>query len=166
MLKIIGVIMIFTAFSWAGFSFSTALRRKTERLENERKLTEDLSTLIRYRALTLREIVSQLSDNPSYKKMGFIIYTAGSDRFVPFPEAWEKGVQKDTELSRMEKDILIKMGYELGKTDMEGQLAALSLYGGQLEKRLSEENEKYLKKGKMYRSLGVLFGAMAGILFI
>ena len=45
-------------------------------------------------------------------------------------------------------------------------MAVLNIYRNQFDEMLSAEKTKYDTKGKMYRSLGVLFGAMAGILFI
>ncbi len=166
MLRLLGVIMIFCAFSWAGFSFSTSIRRKITRLETEKKLTEDISTLIRYRSLTLREIISQIAESPGYAETEFIKYASSADRYIPFAESWKSGIEKDRILSNTERDILEKMGYELGTTDAEGQMAVLNIYRNQFDEMLSAEKTKYDTKGKMYRSLGVLFGAMAGILFI
>lgn len=158
--------MIFAACTCTGFYLSSSMKRRIDRLETEKRLTEEMSTVIRYRSLTLREIISQLAESPFYKELGFIGCIEKSDRFIPFARAWEEGIEKDPELSPAERDILRRMGRELGTTDTEGQLAALGAYCRELEELAADEKEKYSTKGRMYRSLGVLFGAMAGILFV
>jgi stage III sporulation protein AB len=158
--------MIFSCFSFAGFSLSADIKRKSERLEIERKLTEDISTLIKYRALTMMEITKQLKNLPGNQNMDFLKYAASDNSAAPFPEIWKRSVDSDSNLSPEEKTVLKDMGSELGTTDAGGQLAALKIYQEKFQQMLYDQQEKYIKKGRMYRSLGVLFGAMAGIMFI
>ena len=66
MLRLTGVLLIFLAFSSIGVNISSGIKRKLERLILFRKMTDEIATLIRYRSLTVREIILLLGDNDLY----------------------------------------------------------------------------------------------------
>ena len=72
MLRLTGVLLIFLAFSSIGVNISSGIKRKLERLILFRKKTDEIATLIRYRSLTVREIILLLGDNDLYNDIGFL----------------------------------------------------------------------------------------------
>ena len=70
------------------------------------------------------------------------------------------------ELPAEEREILAELGEMLGRTDIEGQLAELSVLEERVRCLENERRTVCSQKGRMYRSVGVLFGVMVGILVI
>ena len=52
----------------------------------------------------------------------------------------------------------------LGKTDTEGQLLYCDGYAERVAQRKAEAEREYLQKGRLYKTLGVLFGLSAALL--
>lgn len=85
------------------------------------------------------------------------------------PDCWKEAVETaylESALNKEDKRIIIDLGIELGKTDMESQsgmfLRTLSL----LEAQAAEAAEEKKTKGKMYKSLGAAIGVLIVILLI
>ena len=73
---------------------------------------------------------------------------------------------EEGELSQEEKKILAQLGTQLGTTDTQGQLSVLAVFNENIGSMIEKQTEKYAVKGKLCRSMGILAGAMAGILII
>ena len=65
-----------------------------------------------------------------------------------------------------ERDILLRLGDILGKSDCSAQRSAIDAMNTELAEISSRRSEILLRKGRLYRSAGILFGIMAGILVI
>lgn len=65
-----------------------------------------------------------------------------------------------------ESSILTRYCSELGKTDTEGQFSMLDSLKELTSELRRHRAEEYTKYGKLYRSVGVMFGLMAGIAII
>lgn len=167
MIRIVGILLIFLTSASVGMFLSNNIKNKRERLIKERKMLEEISIMIRFNSLTLKEIVSELEGTEVFDDFKFLkklkIILIG---VVSFPSAWEQSVKEDDILSESEKKLLIEIGYSLGTSDIDGQLSTLNIYKIRFDELIEEESEKYRVKGKMYRSLGVMFGAMIGILIV
>lgn len=167
MIRFIGAIMIFFAVSFFGIYLSDNIKRKKERLEIEEKMIEEIAVMIRWNSLTLNEIAEELFKNKIFTNVKFLnVLSEYCNDICSFPDAWEKAVLLDGNLSKEEQKILLEVGSTLGTTDKEGQLSALELYSTRIKKMQESEAEKYRQKGRMYRSLGVTAGAMIGIIII
>ncbi len=83
---------------------------------------------------------------------------------IPLHEIWCDAVRADNNVPKAASDILCALGHVLGTTDMQGQLAALELYRHQMKALAEEEKACVLKKGELYRRLGVLGGVMLAVL--
>lgn len=145
---------------------SLGMKKKLERLNLFRRMTDETATLIRYRSLTVREIFLLLKENRTYSDLLFLHNADFSDKSRPVGEIWQKGIDSDFTLSSEEKKLLIQLGRQLGTTDTEGQLSVISVFNESLETMIEKQSEKYAVKGKLCRSMGILAGAMAGILII
>ena len=65
-----------------------------------------------------------------------------------------------------ERRLLSEFGSIIGASDAEGQQKSLSAFEKEAEQLAVMRRETYLKKGKLYRSVGLLFGLMGAILVI
>lgn len=167
MIKFTGIIMIFLASSAVGFFMSDSIKNKKIRLETERKMLEEISVMIRYNMLTVREMIIEIKENDFFSGLLFIEKIRQKlIEGISFPEAWEKSIKSDASLSTDEKKLLQELGSSLGTTDSQGQLSSLEIYKKRLDNMIESETEKYKTQGKLYRSLGIMMGAMLGILII
>lgn len=167
MIRLLGVVCVFSASAMMGMYFSENIRHKKERLAIIHKILSDISDYIRWNSFTMHEIADRLLEKEEFAKLDFTVkLSENCKQMRSFPKAWEKAVTSDDKLSEQEKKLLKDIGGSLGTTDVTGQLSVIAIYMSELEKMVAEESEKYRVKGKMYRSLGIAFGAMTGILII
>lgn len=145
---------------------SLGMKKKLERLNLFRRMTDETATLIRYRSLTVREIFLMLKENRTYSDLLFLQNSDFSDKSRPVGEIWQESIDSDFTLSSEEKKLLIQLGRQLGTTDTQGQLSVISVFNESLDTMIEKQSEKYAVKGKLCRSMGILAGAMAGILII
>lgn len=166
MIRLIGVLLIFSACCSVGMNISLGMKKKLERLNLFRRMTDETATLIRYRSLTVREIFLLLKENSAYSELLFLHNADFSDKSRPAGEIWQESINSDLTLSGEEKKLLIQLGSQLGTTDTQGQLSVISVFNESLDCMIQKQSEKYAVKGKLCRSMGILGGAMAGILII
>ena len=167
MIRIIGAALVFTAFSVLGVSISSGMKAKEKRLYLCIKMTEDISDMIRWNALTVSDIARQLHMGKCYEKLGFTgILSNELEIGISFPSAWNKAISETDILDKDEKMKLYELGGVLGSRDVEGQLSSIGLIRGELQRMYDEQREKYRTKGKLYRTIGVTVGAMAGIMLV
>lgn len=128
-------------------------------------LSDEISSEIRFCSYTVMEITEHIYNNSNYKKLDFIaeIIEMSQTRY-DMHEMWREAVIKSDILHGDEKDIMVSMGNILGTSDTDGQISAIELHKKRLERVLENAVREYEQKGRMYRSMGVLAGAMAGIM--
>ncbi len=166
MIRLLGVLLIFSACCSVGLNLSLTMKKKLERLNIFRRMADEISTLIRYRSLTVREIIELLKSNDAYGEITFLHTGDFNDKSRPVGEIWVESVMSDFSLSSEEKKLISQLGTQLGTTDTQGQLSVIAVFNEGIGKMLEKQSEKYAVKGKLYRSMGILAGAMAGILII
>ncbi|MBP5430925.1 stage III sporulation protein AB [Ruminococcus sp.] len=88
-------------------------------------------------------------------------YNAGAN----FRTDWERAVFK-SQIPDEEKNILIEFGAVLGTSDTERQLRTISAFINEVHALFEQRHSEYMKKGKLYRTLGMLTGIMIGIIII
>lgn len=165
--KLLGIVFLVTATSLTGLNFSLYLKNRRAKLELIKRMIDDMSNLIRYRALTVKEIISELSLSPSYSNLIFLNYASQNiQNSIPFSEIWEKSVEKDFSLKNCEKSELISLGYAIGSTDIEGQISTLNSFKEKFLHLISQADDDYKQKGKLYRSLGVLSGIFISVIIV
>lgn len=118
-----------------------------------------MTLLIRYRALPVKELFRELSRYDFIKSVS--IPESGD-----FRESWTNAADSLYELDKSERDIVKSVGFSLGNSDVEGQLSMLEVNAALLKNNADKAGELYLKKGKMYRSFGVLGGLLAAVMII
>ena len=89
-------------------------------------------------------------------------YDCGED----FHFLWENAVKSQKDIPDKEKNILLIIGNTVGTSDAESQINTFSSLKAETELLKSLRISEYDKKGRLFRSIGVLMGVMAGILVI
>ena len=79
---------------------------------------------------------------------------------------WRKALDGQRDIPIDERRILSRLGELLGTSDIEGQLSSIALLEDELMTVKERREENYRRRGKLFRSVGVLAGAMTGILVI
>lgn len=167
MLKILGAICLVFAGAVYGTSKSEALKINCAICREIRDLLTEISVYIRYRGLNVYEISRELNTSDRFQHLDFIGKLP--TEYVPsedFHALWNRAVDNDSCMGADEKALLRSFGAVLGTSDIDGQLLSVEGALEDLKKTEDKRSEEYRRKGKLYRSLGMLFGVMAGILFI
>ena len=164
-MRLWGILLLLIASAGTGYYAAGRLRRNVHSLELLCAWTEDAAACIRYSHMETAELLSFLSVHPSYREFRFMqsILSEMSPQ-IPPQTLWQKALRQDAAVPGCAESALTGLGTSLGTTDCEGQLAALALCGTQLRQAAQNARETVQTKGRLYRALGLLGGAMAGIL--
>lgn len=166
-IKITGIAIIVIASSLAGMGASQSLSQRVKILGQVISMLRGFYSQIRYRAMTVGELLDNAASDIACRDLSFPkIILKRLETADSLAEAWEYGVNSDKALKAEEKRVLEALGYSLGSSDIEGQLALLDEYTEKISSIKASAEAEYLKKGRLYRSLGVLGGAMAGIILL
>jgi len=122
-------------------------------------MLSEMSLLIRCRALPVKDLFRELG------RYGFLNNVNAGEN-GDFRDSWYAAADALTELDKSERDIVKNVGFSLGNSDSSGQLSMLEANSKLLEIAAEEVREQYNKKGKLYRSIGVLGGLFAAILIL
>ncbi len=165
MLKFIGFFLIVLCGLLAGVL--AAFRIGQERLSLDRlcHFLRALSVQMEFRASTVQELLEQLSSEPAYASFSFLDTVAHDlAHGVPLAQAWHTNILHDSAVPECAKEILLPLGDELGTSDLLGQAQTLAQYRDRLESCLHIHSQQYLKKQRLYLSMGLLGGMMAAVL--
>jgi len=167
MIKLLAFICFVMSGGIAGASISDKLRRRKEMCNDLQSILTQISVMIRYQALTVYEIANELHKNESFKNIKFLQELPAEYKpDVNFHEEWRKAVCNDSDMPEEEKNVMIDFGNFFGTSDIEGQLTSIDSSLERLHEIQKVRCEDYKRKGKLYRSIGMLFGVMAGIIVI
>ena len=167
LLRAAAAVMFVAAGGMAGIILSDRLKMQREMCREIGELLRSCAVQIRYRGVDVYRLASELKNCQSFKHLTFINelpekYEYGED----FHLCWERAVMSQSDLPHEERQMLCSFGNTLGTSDIEGQLVSISALEEELETLENRREETFRSKGKLYRSVGMLFGVMAGILVI
>lgn len=173
MIKLIGTILLLFMSALTGSFAAEGLRARVRELKQLRLCLESLRLMIRYEALEVSEIARRLSEDSTFSGLAFIAplkkYTdeACERGDMSFGEAWDKALNENRG-NLSEEDILIasRAGNILGSCDCDGQLSALTLLCEETDRLILEAKEQYMAKGKLYRALGAITGAVIAVIAV
>lgn len=167
MLRILGAVFLVFAGAVLGASKSDSLKARYAACREIRELLVQISVLVRYRGLNVYEISHELMISDRYKQLDFIKKLPSEyEPDTDFRLKWAEAVNSDSCIGDDEKKLLCSFGAGLGTSDIQGQLMAVETVLEALRRIEDKRCEEYNRKGKLYRSLGMLFGVMTGILLI
>lgn len=165
--RVISAVLFSVAGGVAGIYFSEKLKNELELCRNIREMLLTSSVIIRCRADDVYAIGSELKRDKSLEKLTFLQEIP--EKYSPetnFREVWTDSVNSQKNLPEDAKRILCDFGSVLGQSDIEGQLVSICAIGENAEILEKKYSEMYSQKGRLYRSVGMLFGVMVGILII
>lgn len=167
MFKVIGFICFVLAGAIGGTSLSDKLKYMSESSREIHSMLTQILIMIRFRGLNVFEIFHELHQTDAYPHLNFINnlpenYECGVD----FYDIWSDAVLNDKKLGKDEQDLLLSFGAMLGRSDIEGQVMSIESAIENVKILELRRSDEYQRKGKLYRSVGMLFGTMAGIMII
>lgn len=166
-MRLWGILLLVTASAGAGCYASSRLQADRRALELLIAWTQEAAACIRYSRTEIPELLVMFAEQPCYARFRFARDICRELTPLTPPQLlWEAAVGGDPAVPEPAKACLIRLGTSLGTTDCEGQLAALALCRTQLESAAAEAAENVRVKGRLYRALGFLGGAMAGIVLL
>ena len=166
MIKLFGIISIIISSSLIGIYSSEKLKNRVKGLNLINYMLEEISILIRYKAMTVYEIVETLKQNQIYNQLSFL-NNFDNNMQIPFITKWEKNIDEmPTALTASDLKLLKSFGASLGTSDIDGQLSTIEVFKENFSKLEKDSIAIYEKKSKLYRSLGVLVGAFVSIVII
>ena len=150
----------------AGVWFSKRLRERERFMSSVILLINELTVQIKYTNTEIGAMLKAASQNEAYQNLLFVTDCARISENGDFHPLWNDGVKKQPYLTSADRELLFALGDRLGETDLDGQLSFLELTCEMLKKQQAEAAENYRRKGRMYRSVGVLCGLAVGIMVL
>ena len=164
-IKITAMFLIILGGAFFGIDRSDKLKKRAEICHEIEKLLHICEFAIKSSDYDVYSIARKLKA-VRFKDLSFIKYVpAQYEAGRNFRNDWENAVLK-SKLEIEEKQLLSEFGRTLGTSDTDGQLKVISAYIEEVHSLYEQRKAEYTKKGKLYRSLGVLGGIMAGIIMI
>ena len=167
LMRIIAALMFAAAGAAGGFSGAEKLKKNLELCRETAELMRIAAILIRFQGLDVYELSGRLRQSSELHELTFLnILPQTFSEGENFHDKWKDAVMLQENIPEEEQRILLGFGDMLGTSDIDGQLASISSYEAELEGLERKRRDDFLRKGKLYRSAGALFGVMAGILII
>lgn len=170
MIKLLGAILILMTTTWLGFQKARKYADRPKQIRQLRSALSLLKTEIGYGARPLVAACEQIGSRVS-SPISHIFVTCrynlehmdGSSTFDCFKQAVDKEWSK-TALSDAEKEIMLNFGRTLGASDREDQLQHLALAESNLKIEETKAREEQVQNEKMFKTIGILCGALIVIL--
>ena len=165
--RIISAVMFSVAGAVTGIFFSERLKLNLDFCRNIHELLLNTAVIIRCRGDDVYSISAELKRNNQFNDFTFLQEIP--EKYNPeenFREIWIDAVKSQKNLPDDVKNLLCDFGIVLGQSDIEGQLVSMEALTENAVILEKKHSEIYSQKGKLYRSVGMLFGVMIGIIII
>lgn len=171
--KLTGIMLLLFMSVLTGFCAADGLRRRLYELKALRNMLEALRLMVRYEALEVTEMARRLNEGELSGKIEFISPLCGliqsqvETGSMTFSEAWSKAVNENSgAFSDDDKALILRVGNVLGSCGCDGQLSALSLACEETDRLITDAEEQYRSKGRLYRALGAIAGALIAVIAV
>lgn len=172
MLKIMLIIVIFTLCTAVGFIYGDSFRKRYQHLKESYKGITILQNHVIYNNTPLPEAFEDVSHKMK-EPMGELLSAvanrlskgADGDVYSNFCEVY-KNVERDFYFEKEDKSILEDFLKSLGDSGIYGQEKIFRLTLENLRVNIDEASELAKKNTKLYRYLGISFGAMISIFLL
>ena len=159
--KIIGAVCIIISTTAIGFGQSFRLHLRYRELLELKKILCLFSGEIRFGGGTLEEAFETVAGRCRFPFQKFFLFLTEEMQNRALAEQL-----KEAHLTDGDKEILVRLGTELGCLDLETQLHTIALAAEQVEDARRELHEELPKKMRLYNCLGILAGVFITILLI
>lgn len=165
-MKILGACLVLVATSWMGFEIARSYRERPKQIRQLRSALSLLETEIGYgiRPLTVacQEVSLRTQDSISnlFNACGENLQQMdGASTYECFKKAIDQE-WKNTAMKNPEKRILLDFSATLGISDREDQLHHLAMAKTNLEVEEKKSRDEQMQYEKMFKTIGVLTGAL------
>lgn len=150
-----------------GLSKSKTLKQSKQKIEKIIDLINRIMVEIKYKKTDLNYMFYGFSFEENFNQLEFLQSFKKISYSTPFPKKWDLAI-KNWQTPIPKECILILKSFSsiLGATDCKGQILALKQVKFQFEEALKDAKKTYIKKGKIFRCLGTMFGILVFILLI
>ncbi len=169
MLKWVGSILIIVSCTAFGLIQSALLQKRVQVLQTAVLLTDEISNHIRYLSSTLEELVESLCRQEKYQVFSFLPELKQQMcKGVSYPQACQKAFEGWSFPGAAKEDFktIRDLFCILGTTDTEGQLSLMADYHASFEEMAKAAQIRAKKYGSLYRTSGMLAGALVVILIL
>lgn len=171
MIKTFGGIIIILSFTYLGFVYAQEIKLRVKQLKEFENGIYILKCEMLYTYTSLPDAFESLSIKSKgevknvFQKISNLLF---ENKVNDVYEAFKLSLvnNKNLKLKSDDIDILLNLGKNLGKSDLDGQESILLFTIENLKKQINELEELMNKKIKMYRCLGFSIGAMLVIMLI
>ena len=163
-MKLPGVVLMLVCCAGIGMYAAANLRNQVRIYQNLLLFLEDCLTYMQYQRLNLEELFQLAAGKESYQHLEFV-RELNPVQGIPPETLWKQALEK-SRLPEEARRILSVLGGELGKTDLQGQIAVLTLCRSQMRTALEACQADSAQKAQLYQSLGWLGGAVCAVLFL
>ena len=164
-MRIAGILLLFAAAGLAGFLKAAGLHRRTLELDGLIQLVGRIHSEIRYFRTPALELVQRLTGLHEFEK--YRVIAAFHERLAHAPDlaaAWaETPASQLTDDDRLVVDEFVAA---FGKTDLAGQCDVCAGTADRLRRQREEAAAACGAKARLYRSLGLLGGALIAVVLI
>lgn len=169
MLKLFGALLLVGAGTLLGLMHARRLADRPAQIRRLVRILNQLETEIAFGYTPLPEALERIGRQAA-EPLSSLFREAEErlrrDELAVF-EAWQTAVERswgNTAMKNSEKEILLQLGNTLGATDRDDQTRHLRLAARQLESLEPEAAEEQRKYEKMWKSLGLLGGALIAVI--
>jgi len=169
MLEWLGGGLVFFAGTMIGFTVSNQYTNRPKHIRQLLQALQQLETEISYGMTPLPDALHSIARKTQDPLAALFRRTAEelSSRAVTTVDAWQVALEAcwhRTAMRSVEKEVIQQLGATLGVSDREDQIKHLHLAMGQLRGEEEAAREDQRRYAKMWRSLGMLGGALIVIL--
>ena len=171
-LRIIGALIVLGASTIAGVYYGNIETYRMRDLLEFKKALSILRSQIEYARTPLPEAMQSISVRVR-ESVGKVFEMCAEllvyERNEKIAHIWEASVEQHKNalfLTQEDVEQMKGFGAQLGNMDSEAQIMNISMLIDYIDERVSHLNESRDRNGKLYRSLGVLGGALIVIIFI
>ncbi|WP_166239148.1 stage III sporulation protein SpoIIIAB [Paenibacillus turpanensis] len=169
MLKLVGAVLIMSAATLYGFQRASRYGKRPVQIRQLIHALQLLETEIVYGYTPLPTALTRIAaQTPAplerlFRKTAELMREPGAVT----ADCWEQAVKEtwsDTAMEKAEREIAQRLGANLGLTDRQDQVKHIRLASSQLRSEEETAREDQRRYEKMWRTLGVLMGALVVIL--
>lgn len=164
----LGAGLLWTSLIYVGAAYSIKLKKRVILIEKTLVFFEEVKILLEFLNMPIYEMLNEINKKTYLKDLNFIALCCEKMKnATDFPLAWKEAVE-DTSLlyKTAEREKLLQLGENLGKSSKENQLIILNLHTLYFQEYLENAKNTSKRYGNMATAIGVLSGCMVFILLI
>lgn len=167
--KYIILLLIFVISTSIGFIFSKKTAERVIELKEFKKAINIIENKMKFTYEPLGDIFNSISEITNENISNIFKDGCKNLKERNIKESWIKAIksnENNLHINKEEKDIILNLGNNLGKTDIEGQVNELKMTDNFLDIQILKAEDERRKNEKMYRSLGCIIGLTIVIILI